>query len=123
MCAKSKEYGADGFIVVDLPPEEGAVLAKCCNKYGLSNIPLIAPTTTDARIEHLAKTASTFIYCVSTTGVTGARSELPSDLGDFIQRVRAKTGLPLAVGFGISTPAQVNQVANIGDGVVVGSAW
>ena len=122
MCAKSKEYGADGFIVVDLPPEEGAVLAKCCNKYGLSNIPLIAPTTTDARIEHLAKTASTFIYCVSTTGVTGARSELPSDLGDFIQRVRAKTGLPLAVGFGISTPAQVNQVANIGDGVVVGSA-
>jgi len=122
MCAKSKEYGADGFIVVDLPPEEGAVLAKCCNKYGLSNIPLIAPTTTDARIEHLAKTASTFIYCVSTTGVTGARSELPSDLGDFIQRVRAKTGLPLAVGFGISTPDQVNSVANIGDGVVVGSA-
>jgi len=105
-----------------LPPEEGAVLAKCCNKYGLSNIPLIAPTTTDARIEHLAKTASTFIYCVSTTGVTGARSELPSDLGDFIQRVRAKTGLPLAVGFGISTPDQVNSVANIGDGVVVGSA-
>jgi len=122
MCAKSKEYGADGFIVVDLPPEEGALLAKCCNKYGLSNIPLIAPTTTDARIEHLAKTASTFIYCVSTTGVTGARSELPSDLGDFIQRVRAKTGLPLAVGFGISTPDQVNSVANIGDGVVVGSA-
>eukprot|EP00986_Skeletonema_menzelii_P006612 scaffold2525_cov183-Skeletonema_menzelii.AAC.2 len=122
MCAKAKEYGADGFIVVDLPPEEGAVLAKCCNKYGLSNIPLIAPTTTDARIEHLAKTASTFIYCVSTTGVTGARSELPSDLGDFIKRVRAKTGLPLAVGFGISTPDQVNSVANIGDGVVVGSA-
>uniref|UniRef100_A0A7S2LMP8 Tryptophan synthase n=1 Tax=Skeletonema marinoi TaxID=267567 RepID=A0A7S2LMP8_9STRA len=88
----------------------------------MSNIPLIAPTTTDARIEHLAKTASTFIYCVSTTGVTGARSELPSDLGDFIQRVRAKTGLPLAVGFGISTPDQVNSVANIGDGVVVGSA-
>ncbi len=122
MCAKTKEYGADGFIVVDLPPEEGATLAKCCNKYGLSNIPLIAPTTTDARIEHLAKTASTFIYCVSTTGVTGARSELPSDLGDFIKRVRAKTGLPLAVGFGISTPEMVNSVANIGDGVVVGSA-
>jgi len=122
MCAKSKEYGADGFIVVDLPPEEGADLAKCCNKYGLSNIPLIAPTTTDARIEHLAKTASTFIYCVSTTGVTGARSELPTDLGDFIQRVRAKTDLPLAIGFGISTPDQVSSVANIGDGVVVGSA-
>ena len=122
MCEKAKEYGADGFIIVDLPPEEGARLAKSCNKYGLSNIPLIAPTTTDARIGHLAKTASTFIYCVSTTGVTGARSELPSDLNEFIGRVRSQTDLPLAVGFGISTPAMVSSVANIGDGVVVGSA-
>lgn len=122
MCEKTKEYGGDGFIVVDLPPEEGAVLAKSCNKYGLSNIPLIAPTTTDQRIGQLAKTASTFIYCVSTTGITGARTELPSDLGEFIARVRTQTDLPLAIGFGISTPAQVQSVANIGDGVVVGSA-
>ncbi|EED88066.1 tryptophane synthase [Thalassiosira pseudonana CCMP1335] len=122
MCKKAKECGADGFIVVDLPPEEGADLAKACNKYGLSNIPLIAPTTTDERIGHLAKTASTFIYCVSTTGVTGARSELPSDLDDFIKRVRSKTDLPLAVGFGISNATMVQSVANIGDGVVVGSA-
>eukprot|EP00970_Alexandrium_tamarense_P004330 scaffold723_cov298-Alexandrium_tamarense.AAC.2 len=122
MCEKAKECGADGFIVVDLPPEEGADLAKACNKYGLSNIPLIAPTTTDERIGHLAKTASTFIYCVSTTGVTGARSELPSDLDDFIKRVRSKTDLPLAVGFGISNATMVQSVANIGDGVVVGSA-
>lgn len=122
MCAKAKEYGADGFIVVDLPPEEGAELAKSCNKYGLSNIPLIAPTTTDERMEHLAKTASTFIYCVSTTGVTGARAELPPDLSEFIARVRTHTDLPLAVGFGISTPQMVQSVANISDGVVVGSA-
>ena len=122
LCEKSKEYGADGFIVVDLPPEEGAVLAKSCNKYGLSNIPLIAPTTTDERIEHLAATASTFIYCVSVTGVTGSRSELPDDLCDFIARVRSKTDLPLAVGFGISTPKMVQSVANMSDGVVVGSA-
>jgi len=122
LCEKSKEYGADGFIVVDLPPEEGAVLAKSCNKYGLSNIPLIAPTTTDERIEHLAATASTFIYCVSVTGVTGSRSELPDDLCDFIARVRSKTDLPLAVGFGISTPQMVQSVANMSDGVVVGSA-
>lgn len=122
MCAKAKEYGADGFIVVDLPPEEGADLAKSCNKHGLSNIPLIAPTTTDQRIGHLAKTASTFIYCVSSTGVTGARAELPSDLGEFIGRVRTQTDLPLAVGFGISNPQMVSQVADIGDGVVVGSA-
>jgi len=122
MCAQTKECGADGFIVVDLPPEEGAELAKCCNKYSLSNIPLIAPTTTDERIGHLAKTASTFIYCVSTTGVTGTRSELPSDLSDFIARVRSQTDLPLAVGFGISNPRMVQSVSNIGDGVVVGSA-
>lgn len=122
LCEKSKEYGADGFIVVDLPPEEGAVLAKSCNKHGLSNIPLIAPTTTDERIEHLAATASTFIYCVSVTGVTGSRSELPDDLCDFIARVRSKTDLPLAVGFGISTPQMVQSVANMSDGVVVGSA-
>ena len=122
MCAQAKAAGADGFIVVDLPPEEGAELAHACNKHGLSNIPLIAPTTTDERIGHLAATASTFIYCVSTTGVTGARAELPPDLNDFIGRVRSQTDLPLAVGFGISTPAMVQSVANVGDGVVVGSA-
>lgn len=122
MCKEAKEGGADGFIVVDLPPEEGAELAVACNKYGLSNIPLIAPTTTDARISHLAKTASTFLYCVSTTGVTGARAELPSDLSEFIERVRKYTDLPLAVGFGISTPDMVQSVANRADGVVVGSA-
>ena len=122
MCKAAKEGGADGFIVVDLPPEEGTALALACNKYGLSNIPLIAPTTTDARISHLAKTASTFLYCVSTTGVTGARAELPSDLSEFIERVRKYTDLPLAVGFGISTPDMVQSVANRADGVVVGSA-
>ncbi|KAL3766827.1 hypothetical protein ACHAW5_005242 [Stephanodiscus triporus] len=122
LCEKAKEYGADGFIVVDLPPEEGADLAKSCNKYGLSNVPLVAPNTTDERIAHLARTASTFIYCVSVVGITGSRSELPSDLGDFIARVRSKTDLPLAVGFGISTPRMVQSVANISDGVVVGSA-
>jgi len=122
MCTQAKDAGADGFIVVDLPPEEGADLAKSCNKHGLSNIPLIAPTTTDTRIGHLAQTASTFIYCVSTTGVTGARAELAPDLPEFIARVRSRTDLPLAIGFGISTPAQVNHVANMGDGVVVGSA-
>mmetsp|Transcript_3289 Transcript_3289/g.5085 ORF Transcript_3289/g.5085 Transcript_3289/m.5085 type:complete len:699 (+) Transcript_3289:258-2354(+) len=122
MCQQAKENGADGFIVVDLPPEEGADLAKSCNKHGLSNIPLIAPTTTDQRIGHLAQTASTFIYCVSTTGVTGARAELPPDLNDFIARVRLQTDLPLAVGFGISNPQMVQSVANLGDGVVVGSA-
>lgn len=122
LCAETKEAGADGFIVVDLPPEEGVPLAIQCNKYGLSNVPLVAPTSTDQRIEYLVNAASTFLYCVSVTGVTGARDELPSDLTDFLTRVRKQTDLPLAVGFGISNPDMVHEVSNIADGVVVGSA-
>lgn len=122
LCKEAKEAGADGFIVVDLPPEEGIGLNKACVKYGLSNVPLVAPTSSDKRIKALAEMASTFLYCVSVTGVTGARSSLPPDLDDFILRVRAKTDLPLAVGFGISSPEMVNGVANIADGVVVGSS-
>jgi len=122
LCENAKEAGADGFIVVDLPPEEGKELNKACVKYGLSNVPLVAPTSSDKRIEALAEMATTFLYCVSVTGVTGARSELPPDLDEFIQRVRKATDLPLAVGFGISSPGMVNGVANMADGVVVGSA-
>jgi len=122
LCAEAKEAGADGFIVVDLPPEEGIDLNKACVKYGLSNIPLLAPTSSDKRIASLTDMASTFLYCVSVTGVTGARTELPADLDDFIKRVRSKTDLPLAVGFGISSPEMVNGVANMADGVVVGSS-
>jgi tryptophan synthase len=122
LCKETKEAGADGFIVVDLPPEEGIELNKACIKYGLSNVPLVAPNSSDKRIAALAEMASTFMYCVSVIGVTGARSELPPDLYDFVKRVRSKTELPLAVGFGISSPEMVNGVANMADGVVVGSA-
>ncbi len=122
LCKETKEAGADGFIVVDLPPEEGTELNKACIKYGLSNVPLVAPTSSEKRIAALTEMASTFLYCVSVTGVTGARESLPPDLDDFIKRVRAKTDLPLAVGFGISSPEMVNGVANMADGVVVGSA-
>jgi len=122
LCKETKDAGGDGFIIVDLPPEEGRLIARSCKKYGLSNVPLIAPTTTDARIKYLTANASTFCYCVSVTGVTGARSELPADLPDFVARVRSQTSLPLAVGFGISNSKMVNGVANVGDGVVVGSA-
>jgi len=122
LCEETKEAGADGFIVVDLPPEEGISLNKACVKYGLSNVPLVAPTSSDERIGYLTDMASTFLYCVSVTGVTGARDSLPPDLEEFITRVRTKTDLPLAVGFGISNPDMVQGVANISDGVVVGSA-
>jgi tryptophan synthase len=122
LCEETKAAGADGFIVVDLPPEEGIELNKACLKYGLSNVPLVAPTSSDTRIQYLADIASTFLYCVSVTGVTGARDSLPPDLEEFIGRVRSKTDLPLAVGFGISNPDMVQEVANIADGVVVGSS-
>jgi tryptophan synthase len=122
LCAKSAEAGADGFIIVDLPPEEAVELCVSCKKHKLSNIPLIAPTSSDERIALLAKHASTFLYCVSVAGVTGARDSLPDDLEEFIARVRSKTDLPLAVGFGISNPDMVQGVANVSDGVVVGSA-
>ena len=122
LCEETRAAGADGFIVVDLPPEEGKELNKACIKNGLSNIPLISPTSSDKRIESLTHMASTFLYCVSVTGVTGARDALPDDLEDFVTRVRSKTDLPISVGFGISNPDMVNGVANIADGVVVGSA-
>ena len=122
LCEESAAAGADGFIIVDLPPEETAELSDACKKHKLSNIPLIAPTSSDERIALLAEHASSFLYCVSVAGVTGARAALPDDLEDFVARIRSKTDLPLAVGFGISTPDMVQGVANISDGVVVGSA-
>jgi len=122
LCQDTKSAGADGFIVVDLPPEEGIALNAACLQHGLSNIPLVAPTSSDTRIASLCNMASTFMYCVSVTGVTGAREALPDDLEDFVERVRAQTDLPLAVGFGISNPDMVQGVANMADGVVVGSA-
>ena len=122
LCQDTKTAGADGFIVVDLPPEEGIALNAACLQHGLSNIPLVAPTSSDTRIASLCNMASTFMYCVSVTGVTGAREALPDDLEAFVERVRAQTDLPLAVGFGISNPDMVQGVANMADGVVVGSA-
>jgi tryptophan synthase len=122
LCHDTKEAGADGFIVVDLPPEEGQALNQACLKHGLSNVPLVAPTSSDARIKDLTQIASTFLYCVSVTGVTGARDALPADLDEFLARVRAQTDLPLAVGFGVSNTDMVHGIANRADGVVVGSA-
>jgi tryptophan synthase len=122
LCKDTKAAGADGFIVVDLPPEEGIALNEACVLNCLSNVPLVAPTSSAKRIAALTNMASSFLYCVSVTGVTGARDTLPDDLEEFIERVRSKTELPLAVGFGISNTEMVNGVANIADGVVIGSA-
>ena len=114
--------GVDGVIVPDLPPEEAGSLRGFLAARGIHLIPLLAPTSDPTRVRLVARLADGFIYLVSLTGVTGARDRLPPDLEQFVSRVRAVTSLPLAVGFGISTPDQAARVARIADGVIVGSA-
>src|SRR5207244_11746208 len=88
---------------------------------GLALVPLVAPTTTAARMAEIGADARGFVYTVSLTGTTGERAELPPELGETVERVRASTELPVAVGFGIARPEQARQVAEIADGVIVGS--
>jgi monofunctional chorismate mutase len=107
--------------VPDLPAEESDELLAACRRHGLDLVFLLAPTSTDQRIAAVAERASGFIYCVSLTGVTGQRAVLP-DLRGYLARVRARTGLPLAIGFGVSTPEHVRQVGAVADGAVVASA-
>ncbi len=114
--------GADGLIIPDLPPDEAGEVEAACQRHGLAMIYLIAPTSTSERIALAASHSTGFIYLVSVAGITGARTDLPPHLAEFVARVRQQSSLPLAVGFGISTPAQAAAVAAIADGVVVGSA-
>jgi tryptophan synthase alpha chain len=118
-CARK---GVAGVVVPDVPVEEAGELQRTARAHGVDVVLLAAPTSTDARLARIAAAASGFIYCVSTTGVTGARASLRADLPDFIARVRRYTALPLAVGFGVSTPEQVGAVGGYADGVIVGSA-
>jgi tryptophan synthase alpha chain len=114
--------GADGFIVPDLPVEESRELEAACQAHGLALAPMLAPTSTPGRIENAASRGAGFIYLVSVTGVTGEREGLPEGLREFVDRVKQKTRTPVAVGFGISTPAQAAAVGAIADGIIVGSA-
>jgi tryptophan synthase alpha chain len=118
-CAAS---GVDGLIIPDLPPEEAMDLKSACESQGIDLIFLVAPTSTDARLRKVAEIASGFIYCVSLTGVTGARSEVGEGVEAMLARVRSHTDLPLVVGFGISKPEHVARVSQVADGAVVGSA-
>jgi tryptophan synthase alpha chain len=115
------DAGVDGFIVPDLPTEESDDFQAACRAVGRDLIFLLAPTSTDARIASVAERASGFIYCVSLRGVTGARAALP-DLGPYLRRVRDRTSLPLAVGFGVSTAEHVRQIGRLADGAIVASA-
>jgi tryptophan synthase alpha chain len=118
----AREAGAQGFIVPDLPPEEAGDLAQAAAAAGLAYIYFLAPTSNAARITHVTEQAQSFIYLVSVTGVTGARRSLSANLAAFVDRVRAATDIPLAIGFGISTPEQAATVGRLADGVIVGSA-
>ncbi len=128
-CEKARQSGVCGLIIPDLPPEESAPLHEAAQRQGLSLIFLVPPTTPDERIARIAELAASgpgsFVYCVSLSGVTGSRDELPPHLQDFIARVRSFTQdrhLPLAVGFGLSTPEHIARVTSYADGAVVGSA-
>lgn len=120
--AEAAAAGVDGLIVPDLPPEEAEEIAAACAEQGLALIYLLAPTSTPERIKLVAEKSSGFIYLVSLTGVTGARSDLAPGLANFVSRVRAVTDKPLAVGFGIGSGLQARAVARLADGVIVGSA-
>lgn len=114
------DVGADGFIVPDLPPEESEEFEAAVAP--LPQIRMLAPTTPDERLGRVLTGAQGFVYLVSVTGVTGARTQIADGLGDFVARVRAHTSLPLCVGFGIGTPEQARAVSQMADGVIVGSA-
>lgn len=119
--AASAAAGASGLIVPDLPVDEADEFISACRAGGVDPILLVAPTSPDDRIQLIAASASGFIYCVSVAGVTGARTSLSADLPDFLARVRMRTDVPLAVGFGVSTPEQAAEVALHADGVIIGS--
>ena len=116
------EAGLDGIIVPDLPPEEAGPFKKLCESRGIYLVPLLAPTSTDERIAQACKGANGFIYCVSLTGVTGARQELSSGLSDMVGRIRRHTDLPVLVGFGVSSREHVTEIGRFADGAVVASA-
>ncbi len=121
-CAEAARAGLDGLILADLPPDEATDLIAAARQAGLATVFLVAPTSTDDRIRAVAAAATGFIYCVSRTGVTGVRDELPEGLHDLVKRIKAQTSTPICVGFGMSRPDQVRAVAHIADGVIVGSA-
>ena len=120
--SKAKDVGVDGFLTLDLPPEESKELVEVSQKFKIKNIFIIAPTTPESRIPIVVEQAGGFIYYVSREGVTGARDDLASDLDQRVSAIREHTDLPVVVGFGISSPEQVREVASCSDGVVVGSA-
>ena len=121
-CKDAVAAGVDGVLIVDLPPEESEEFSRFASAAGLDFIPLLTPTSDPSRIKKIRKIGSGFIYYVSVAGVTGARASVANDIGSMVEMIRERASLPVAVGFGISTPQQAADVASLADGVVVGSA-
>ena len=120
-CFQCFRVGIDGLIVPDLPPEEGEELEEMSKRHGIDLIYLIAPTSSEKRIELICQRSQGFIYLVSLTGVTGARERLPEELETFVAKVRGKTAKPLCVGFGVSSVEHARRIARIANGVIIGS--
>lgn len=118
---KAAEVGMDGLILPDVPFEEKEEFDVVCKQYGLDLISLIAPTSHE-RIRMIAKEAKGFVYCVSSLGVTGVRSEIKTDVAKMVEMVKEVNDIPAAIGFGISTPEQAKKMASVSDGAIVGSA-
>ncbi|MCH8475024.1 MAG: tryptophan synthase subunit alpha [Opitutales bacterium] len=116
------EAGLDGLLTLDLPPEEADSLVAACREQDLANVFIVAPTTPPERYPLIAEKASGFIYYVSREGVTGERKDLAPNIAESVQNIRQVIDLPISVGFGISTRTQFEQVGQVADGVVVGSA-
>ena len=121
-CGDAHAAGADGIVVPDLPADEADALISPARAAGLDTIFLVAPTTSDPRIRLAAERSRGFLYCVSLTGVTGARTQVPPDIEALVGRVKALSALPVCVGFGVSTPEQAQAIGRLADGVIVGSA-
>ena len=115
------EYSIDGVIIPDIPFEERGKLLPFSNKYGVDIISLIAPSSKE-RIAKIASSAQGFVYCVSSMGVTRVRNEIKTDLTSIISAIKATTNVPIAAGFGISTPQQASEISAYADGIIVGSA-
>lgn len=118
----AKAAGVDGMLTLDLPPEEAGEVQEACSKHGMKTVFIVAPTTPPERLARIGAATTGFVYYVSREGVTGVRDQVASNIPEAVAAIRQHTKLPVVVGFGISTPAQVREVAGAADGVVVGSA-
>ena len=120
---EASDRGLDGLIIPDLPMEESVVISEQCRRNGIHLIPLLAPTSTEERIKFSCEHAGGFIYCVSLTGVTGARKGLSMGVENLVERIRVHTDLPVLVGFGVSQKKDIEKISKFADGAVVGSAF